>query len=163
MRTVRVLLILAVALLMARPLFAQDQPKEHKDRGPRGGGFGMDFLGERLLKDLNLTDEQKSKIKDLRAKFGRDSVLTDEQKKARTDAVEAAKKDGKNDREAFRAGAEAVRKLLTDDQKTKIRDNVKTGMEEFKKILTDEQKEKLEKLISKMREGRGRRGPDASK
>jgi Spy/CpxP family protein refolding chaperone len=123
----------------------------------------MDFLGERLLKALDLNEDQKAKVKDLKAKYGLDSVLTDDQKKARTDAVEAAKKDGKNEFEARRAGGEALRKLLTDDQKTKIRDNLKAGMEEFKKILTDEQKEKLEKLISRMREGRGRRGPDASK
>jgi hypothetical protein len=36
-------------------------------------------------------------------------------------------------------------------------------MEEFKKILTDDQKKKLEEMVSRFREGRGRRGSDASK
>jgi Spy/CpxP family protein refolding chaperone len=160
MRTVRVLLILAVALLIARPLFAQDQPGP-KPRGDRAGRGG--FLGERLMKELNLTDEQKAKIKDIRAKYGMDSVLTDEQKKARTDAIDAAKKDGKKDRELMRAGFEAVK--LTDDQKAKVRENGKTMMDEVKKVLTDEQKTKLESLMKERRErrGQGRGAAEASK
>ncbi len=161
MRTVRVLLILAAALLIARPLFAQDQPPEHKARGDRpgrGGDFGMGFLGERVLKDLNLTDEQKTKLKDLRAKYGPDSVLTDEQKKAKTDAVEAAKKDGKKGFELLKAGRDAVK--LTDEQKTKLKESLKTLMEESKKILTPEQQEKLKSL---MKDRRSRRPPEGQK
>jgi Spy/CpxP family protein refolding chaperone len=156
MRTVRVLLILAAALLIARPLFAQDQPKEPKargDRAARGGDFGLGFL-----RDLNLTDEQKTKVKDLTAKYGRDSVLTDEQKKARTDALEAAKKDGKTGRDLFKAAADAVK--LTDDQKAKAKENRKSFMDELNKILTDEQKEKLK---SAMKDRRGRRAAAAPK
>jgi len=154
MRTVRVLLILAAAVLIARPLFAQDQPKEHKaprgDREARGG----DFLG--FLRDLNLTDEQKTKAKEIAAKYGRDSVLTDEQKKARKEAVEAAKKDGKTGRDLMKAARDAVK--LTDEQKAKAKENGKTLMEELKKILTDEQKEKLK---SAMQNRRGRKPADA--
>jgi Spy/CpxP family protein refolding chaperone len=157
MRTVRVLLILAAAALIARPLFAQDQP-DHKARGDREGRGGMGMLGDRLMKELNLTDEQKAKVKEIRAKYGMDSVLTDEQKKARKDAVEAAKKDGKTGRDVFKAAADAVK--LTDEQKETIKKNGKTMMDEIKKILTDEQKEKLKSL---MQERRGRRGSDASK
>ncbi len=158
MRTVRVLLILAAAALIARPLFAQDQPPEHKARGDRAARGGMGMLGDRLMKELNLTDEQKAKVKEVRAKYGMDSVLTDEQKKARKDAAEAAKTAGKNEREAMRAGFEAVK--LTDEQKETLKKNGKTMMDEFKKILTDEQKEKLKSLI---KERRGeRKGPDAS-
>ena len=159
MRTARVLLILAVALMFARPLFAQDQPQEHKARGDRQARGGGDML-VRLLGDLNLTDEQKTKVKDLAAKYGPDSVLTDEQKKARTEAVEAAKKDGKTGRDLMKAARDAVK--LTDDQKAKRAENFKTLMEEIKKVLTPEQQEKLK---AKMAERRGRKpaGADASK
>jgi Spy/CpxP family protein refolding chaperone len=158
MRTVRVLLILAAAVLIARPLFAQDESKEHKARGGRDGRGGMGMLGERLLKELNLTGEQNAKVKEIRAKYGVESVLTDEQKKARKEAVEAAKTAGKNEREAMRAGFEAVK--LTDEQKETLKKNGKAMMDEFKNLLTDEQKEKLKSLI---KERRDHRGADASK
>jgi Spy/CpxP family protein refolding chaperone len=155
---VRVLLILAAVVLFVRPLFAQDQPQEHKARGDRAARGG-DFL-VRLLGDLNLTDEQKTKVKDLAAKYGPDSVLTDEQKKARDEAVEAAKKDGKTGRDLMKAARDAVK--LTDDQKAKRAENVKTLMDEVKKVLTPEQQEKLK---AKMAERRGRKpaGADAAK
>jgi Spy/CpxP family protein refolding chaperone len=160
MRTVRVLLILAVALMFARPLFAQDQPQEHKARGDRAARGGGGDMFVRLLGDLNLTDEQKTKVKDLAAKYGQDSVLTDEQKKARDEAVAAAKKDGKTGRDLLKAGRDAVK--LTDEQKAKRTENFKTLMDEVKKVLTPEQQEKLK---AKMAERRGRKpaGADAAK
>ena len=159
MRTVRVLLILAAAMLIARPLFAQE---EHKARGERrGGGPGdiiMRILSEKVASELKLTDEQKTKLKAVREKYGRDSVLTDEQKKARTEAIEAAKKDGKTGFELMRAGFSAVK--LTDEQKAKIGENAKTSLEEVKKILNSEQQEKLKSLVKERRE---RKPADASK
>ena len=159
MRTVRVLLILAAVVLFVRPMFAQDQPQEHKARGDRAARGGGDFL-VRLLGDLNLSDEQKTKVKDLAAKYGPDAVLTDEQKKARDEAVAAAKKDGKTGRDLMKAGRDAVK--LTDEQKAKRAENIKTLMDEVKKILTPEQQEKLK---AKLAERRGRKpaGADAAK
>jgi len=92
MRAVRMVLVLAVVLLMACPLLAQERKK--KGEGKRGGP-GADPLAM-MLRDLNLTDEQKPKVQEVRKEFEpklaeirtkRDGVLTDEQKKARDEAM----------------------------------------------------------------------------
>ena len=79
-----------------------------------------------MFKELNLTDEQKSKIeavqkeyapktKELREKM--DSILTEDQKKARKEAIEAAKTADEKRGEAYESIRAAVK--LTDEQKAK--------------------------------------------
>ncbi len=167
MRAVRVVLILAVALLMALPLMAQEKKKREGKRG--GAGFDVFAFWTR---DLNLTDEQKAKVEDLKKELGpksaelqkkREAVFTDEQKKARDEAMKAARDAGKSPREVFTAGREAV--TLTDEQSAKMKEIQKemgelekTRMEKFTAILTPEQKEQFEKRMAEMKKrGEGKK------
>jgi Spy/CpxP family protein refolding chaperone len=167
MRVVRVVLILAVALLMALPVLAQEKKKREGKRG----GPGFDPLAM-MLRDLNLSDEQKAKVEDVKKEFGpklaevrkkMDGVFTEENKKDRAEAEKAAKDAGKSPREVAAAARDAVK--LTDEQKTKLAEVRKT-MEEVNKdmrekvmsILTPEQKEQVEKRIAEMKKrGEGKK------
>jgi len=119
---------------------------KHHGHGPWG-----------MLKGLNLSDEQKAKVKELRKEYqprfkeAAGSVLTTEQKKARDDAVKAAKDAGKKGREVFLAARSAVK--LTDEQKAKMKEAITPVRKEFrekiKAILTPEQQEQLKAKIAK--------------
>jgi Spy/CpxP family protein refolding chaperone len=110
-----------------------------------------------MLKGLNLTDDQKAKVKALRKEYGpkfhaaADSILTDEQKTARADAIKAAKAEGKKGPELRKAAMQAVK--LTDDQKAKMKEAVKPLNKEVKDklmaILTQEQKDQLKQKCEK--------------
>jgi Spy/CpxP family protein refolding chaperone len=143
MKFVAGLLALAVALTVVGKLSAADDatPKAGKGQHAMHGPWDM-------LRGLQLTDEQKAKVHEVMKEYGpklktaRDSILTDEQKKARDDAVKAAKDAGKKPGEVMKAAFEAVK--LTDDQKTKMRETMKPLNKEIRgklmSILTDEQK-----------------------
>ncbi len=106
---------------------------------------------------LKLTDDQKAQVKELRKEYGpkfkaaADSILTAEQKKARADAVKAAKAEGKKGREVMKAAHEAVK--LTDEQKAKIKEAMKPLHKEVREkimaILTPEQKAQLKQKCEK--------------
>jgi Spy/CpxP family protein refolding chaperone len=80
---------------------------------------------DRYLKPVTLTDEQKSKLEDLKKEYApklkeayaKEDVLTPEQKKAGQDAQKAAKAAGKKGQDLKAAVADAVKK--TDDQQKK--------------------------------------------
>ncbi len=81
-----------------------------------------------------------------------DSVLTDEQKKAREEAIKTAKDAGKNMRDTFKAASEAVK--LTDDQKTKLREEMQAMRPvvtelrgKINAILTPDQQEQVKKFF----------------
>jgi Spy/CpxP family protein refolding chaperone len=159
MRVLRVVLILLVALVIASPVMAQE-----KKKGRRGGGF--DPLA-RLLEGLNLTDEQKAKVEDVKKEFApkaaeiakkRLVIFTDEQKKARAEAEKAAKEAGKSPAEIARAAREAV--TLTDEQKSKLgevgkeeRELFTKRLEKIKEILTGDQKKQLKERLEAFKKG----------
>ena len=81
------------------------------------------------MKGLDLTADQKAKVKDPRKEYepkfedlrkAREAVFTADQKKARDEARDKAKEAGKNRWEAQRAGREAMK--ITDDQKAKLKE-----------------------------------------
>jgi len=131
--------------------------------------MARDVLAARLkmLESLSLTPDQKAKIEDLKKQYGPkfadaeknlESILTPEQKKARHDAVKAAKAAGKTGKDVWQAAEAAVQ--LTPDQKTKLADARKTmaslGKEFHDKvwsILTPEQREQLKKARHASRAG----------
>lgn len=110
-------------------------------------------------KDLNLTDDQKAKLTTLDKEYAPkqkelaeagDKVLTADQKKARREALEAARKAGKRGPEV-RDSIQAAMKL-TDAQKAKLGENRKAMaalrkevMGKVNQVLTPEQQEVLKK------------------
>jgi Spy/CpxP family protein refolding chaperone len=149
MKFVASLLALAVAFTVVGKLSADDAPAKPKHHG-MAGPFEM-------LKGLDLTADQKAKVKEVGKEFhskmkaAADSILTDEQKKARDEAIKSAKDAGKKGREIQKAAREAVK--LTDEQKAKMKDAMKPVAKEIRDklmaILTPEQKEQLKQKCEK--------------
>lgn len=155
MRAARMVLILAVAVLIASPLLA----KEAKKKAAKPAPCPADQYLTRMLADVTLTAEQKTKIDALKKEFGPkimearkkvDAVLTADQKKARGEAMKKAKADGKTGKEAAAAVAAAMK--LTDDQKAKQAEAQKAVSALTKELdkaardlLTPEQKASLKK------------------
>jgi Spy/CpxP family protein refolding chaperone len=163
MRMVRIVLILAVALLMALPVMAQE-----KKKGKRGQrGFDVVQL---WLRGVTLTDEQKPKVDALKKEYEpklaeagkKMDVRTDDQKKAAADAEKAALDAGKSRREAAADARAAV--TLSDEQKAKRKEAgaaMQTLMTEMRgkvmDLLTAEQKEQVQKNIDEMKKGFGKK------
>ena len=161
MRVASILLALAVSLAFIGKLSAADQtaptakPQHHED-GPWGA-----------FKDLNLTDAQKAKVRELGKEYGpkfkaaADSVLTADQKKVRDSALKAAKDAGKKGPEVLQAVGAAMK--LTDAQKAKMKAAVepvaKAFRERMKAILTPAQQEQLKAKMAKYAPGKP--GPQA--
>jgi Spy/CpxP family protein refolding chaperone len=167
MRVVSTVLALAVSLAIASSLFAQDKEKKAPREG-RGRGGAMDRI-DGMVRNLNLTDDQKAKLEEIKKEYApkfkeaaekSEGILTPEQKTARKEAMKAAREAGKRGPEV-RKEIEAAMKL-TDEQKAKMAD-ARKAMEALQKevrgkvmeILTPEQKAKLEQQA---KERGGRRG-----
>jgi Spy/CpxP family protein refolding chaperone len=123
----------------------EERKEERKERRP-------ERLAERLahVEQLDLTDGERAKMAEIRDEFrpkmakvmeSMRGLLTDDQKKARVDALEA----GKNRREVIAA------LNLTDEQKGKVeaagkemRTLVREELEKIRDVLSEGQKEKLE-------------------
>jgi len=111
-------------------------------------------LAERIahLRELDLSDAEVAKMEEIRKEYQPkiekatkelQGLLTDDQKKARQEALRAGKKR--------REVVEALK--LTDEQKTKVQavakevgDLVREEMEKIRDVLSAEQKEKLDEL-----------------
>lgn len=123
----------------------------HAQKGKKAGNNNPAFA---IPKEITLTAEQQTKLDEIKKEQGPklaeltkklDSVLTDEQKAARKEAMAKAKADGKKGKEAAAAVDEALK--LTDEQKkqraeiqpelAKLQLSVK---EQIHGLLTDEQK-----------------------
>jgi Spy/CpxP family protein refolding chaperone len=119
-----------------------------------------DGLAARIahLRELDLTDGEMSKVADIRKEYrpkivnamkGLESILSDQQKKARAEALKAGKKR-----------REVLESLnLTQEQKEKVQhtakevaDLVREEMEKIGDVLTAEQKEQLQVLTEERRE-----------
>jgi Spy/CpxP family protein refolding chaperone len=143
MRAISILLALAVSLVFVGTLSAADQAcpatksegHEHAMMGPWN-----------MLKGLNLTDDQKAKVKELwkeyepKFKAAANTVLTADQKKVRDAAITAAKESGKK-------GPPHFDLKLTDEQKAKMKEVMtplhKEIHEKITALLTPEQQEQL--------------------
>jgi Spy/CpxP family protein refolding chaperone len=164
MKVISSLLTLVVVLMLATSLWAADEkaaPGGKPEAKPSFMGRGLD-----LLNGLNLTDQQKSKLEEIRKEFGpklselskkMQGIYTEEQKKARDEAVKAAREAGKNFIESRKAIEDAVK--LTDAQKKTMEELRKEIGEVQKKmrdkvdtLLTSEQREQLQKAQEKIRE-----------
>jgi Spy/CpxP family protein refolding chaperone len=148
---------LIVSLLVVGNVLAAE--RRNADPGQPAGAAANPLM--EMLSDLNLSVEQKAKIEKLNKEFGpkfkrvfarMQSVLTAEQKRARTEAVKAALAAGKRGNELKDAIHSAV--TLSEAQEAKMAEAAKE-MAELQKtlhaktvgLLTPEQKEKLKKKL----------------
>ena len=122
--------------------------------------FRAEHLGERIahLHELDLTEDEVAKFMEIRkecrpqiekAMKGLEGLLSDEQKKAREEALKA----GKNRREVFAA------LKLTDEQKQKMEavgkevcTLIRDELTKMRDVLTESQKEKLQEFKDERRE-----------
>lgn len=161
MKAVTTMLALAVSLVIVGNLSAAEEKRAPEGRHPHQAT--MDRWA--MLQGVNLTDDQKAKVEAVKQEYGAkfkedrgkiDSILTEAQRKARDEAVKAARAAGKRGEEVWTAAKAAV--TLTDEQKAKMAE-VRKGGEALRKeahekimaILTTEQKEQLKKSHEGMR------------
>ncbi len=170
MKLLRHVLAALLVLCLAVPVVAQERAKKRAGRRAAVAKRAKRHAGlpvfQRLLKDLTLTDEQQAQLKELKEKFGpkfqelskqKQSLLTDEQRKAMVEARKEAIEAGKKGKEVMQAVLDALN--LTDEQEAKWKD-LQQAQRELQKevreavmeILTDEQKAQLQE---KLRQGRG--------
>jgi len=156
---VRVLVVGGLVLVLGSLAWAAEGKKKHvRPEVPPPEMGRMDPFG--LVSRLNLSEEQKAKIEQLRKEYEPklaelraklDSILTEDQKKAREEAIRKAKEAGKTGREL----AEAIRNAfqLTEEQQNKMKE-VRSQMaqlfqeirEKLMGILTDEQKAQIRRF-----------------
>lgn len=141
--------LLVLSLAINAPADEKKKKKGAADRAP--------MPTQRFLVGMELTAEQKEKVKSLNAKLAgtakelaakRQAILTDDQRKAENDARKAAQADGKNPAETRKATQDALK--LTAEQQEKMK-ALQQSQREFnaqaiaglKEILTPEQQAKL--------------------
>ena len=165
LRVASIALAVVASLVVVDSLSAQQSGRGHRHQGQ----FPSVIQWVQNNKDLNLTDDQKAKLADLQKQYApklkdlaqtREKIFSEDQKKARKEAVEAARAAGKRGRDVWQA-AEAAMKL-TDAQKAKVADVRKTGqtlnkeiMDKVNKLLTPEQQDVLKKASHGHRGNRG--------
>jgi Spy/CpxP family protein refolding chaperone len=172
MRVFSTVLALAVSLMTAGNLLAADEKTAPKDRSSHHPMMGQgDLFPGEMLKGLNLTDDQKAKLAELKKEYGpkikegwekADGVLTADQKTARREAMKVARAAGKPRSEAWKEARTAMK--LTDDQKAKMEQAQKDAQalhkevhEKVMALLTPDQKEQLQKEYKEMKHRRGHR------
>jgi len=175
MRSLRIVVVVAMALLVAAVAVAQEKPKE------RGKAARLSSTARALLRfdrlrtaieSLDLTAEQKEKLGKVREEFGPKmkslydklgESLTEDQRKAGEEAMKQAKDAGKKGREFFESLEAALK--LTPEQKEKMAKSdpeiaalYKEHLGKVMEVLTPEQQAKVkEKLEVRGKKG-GKRG-----
>ena len=160
MRLVRITLALALALLIASPLMAQEE-KKGGGRGRGGAGFfgaGGRGVGARTLDRLNLSTEQREKadaaiakhaekIKDLTEK----SRLSQEDRTKLMEAVRAIDREGKTPEEMAKLFQAEMKKVQTPEQakaSAELAAERKAELADVKKAIGEEKAKELEKLLA---------------
>jgi Spy/CpxP family protein refolding chaperone len=171
MRSVRIVVAVAMAFLVVAMAVAQEKPKE-QGRAARLSSTARAFLRfDRLrtaIEGLDLSAEQKEKLGKVREEFGPKmkalhdklaETLTEDQRKAGEEAMKEAKDAGKKGREFFESLEAALK--LTPEQKEKlakfdpeIAELYKEHLGKVMEVLTPEQQSKVKERL----EARGRKG-----
>jgi len=152
----RTILTLAVALLIASPVFAGPKIKGEKTAEKKAPTPATQMV-DQMTKNLTLTDDQMAKLDVIKKDFDPKladagkavkELLTPEQRKAGQEAAKAAMAAGKTKQEIHQAFEDAIQ--ATPEQKTKMADvqNQYAGVtkdirERVLEVLTPEQKEQL--------------------
>lgn len=160
MKTVNWVLSTALTLVMAVGVMAADEAK--KPEKAKGKGKAAPSVVQ-LPKEVELTAEQKEKIAAINKEFAPklaeankklESILSEDQRKARAEALKKAREEGKKGKEAAESVAAATK--ITDDQKVKFEEAQKAvatirkeALEKAAAVLTDEQKAKVPQLAAR--------------
>lgn len=143
-----IIAILALVVLATGVMFAVGQRQKEEGRhggfgkhGRHGGGFGMMFRG------IDLTDEQKAKLKEFRAAGDETLKPTMEALKANREKMEQSTANGAFDEAQVTAlaneQASLHAKMIVERERAKA---------QFFSILTDEQKAKVAEMKAKRAE-----------
>lgn len=146
----KIILPAALCLVIAAPALAQRPPPGEEGRRHKKGG-----VVKKVLRQLDLTEEQKTQVRAIGEKFRKNMKPQRDAIRAAQDKVHQALLaepfSESKARSAFRQAS-----LLREDQfiaRAKM-------MEEINKLLTPEQREKFKKIKAEAREKhRERRGP----
>ncbi|MDB6122948.1 MAG: hypothetical protein JWQ71_1941 [Pedosphaera sp.] len=111
---------------------AEDAPaKPDAKHGPREGGPGRGDMMKKMAEELNLTDDQKEKLKPIMQEQG-------EKMKALRDDTSATREDKMAKMKEIRdAGATKIKAILTPEQTTKFEAMQKENQERMKKKQND--------------------------
>lgn len=121
-KTITLAALVAVGLLAGTTLQAQDAPKDKPTAGPGGPGMRGGPNMDQVAKELNLTDDQKPKVK---------AALEERMQKARELRQDTT--------------------LSQEDRKAKMKEIQDTFTAKMKEILTSEQFEKWQKQMQQRR------------
>jgi Spy/CpxP family protein refolding chaperone len=156
MKALKNLLCVALVLAISSGALAADEAKKGKGEAKKGKRPAPSVTA-RFLGDIELTAEQKEKVAAIDKEFAAkaadirkktESILTEDQIKARAEAQKAARAAGSKGADAQKAVNAALK--LTEEQKTQMADVQKANRElsgqvvaALKKVLTEEQAAKL--------------------
>ena len=148
---------LAFALLLSTFAVAEDAPKK-KGKKARAGRNNQVAAVMGQLKDVGLTDEQKTKIEELAKKMAEeakklrdDAGLSADVMKKRTEVMKKLKESGKSQKELLEAANKEAG--LTEAQASALKKANGLRTEMLKgavALLTDEQKEKLPERLTRL-------------
>ena len=140
-KTIAICVTLAAAILALGVAFAHAGRMHHGHGGGPFGEFGLGHGMGRALASLELTDDQKSRMKDILAEEGPrieplvDNLMTS--KKALFEAIHSKAFDEKAVRSAASASAKASTELAVGRARI---------MSKFQALLTDEQRGRLDEI-----------------
>jgi Spy/CpxP family protein refolding chaperone len=162
MSRIRVVLAMVVVLLVATAVMAAEGEKAKADKlHPLASAMVRIEKFHNALEQLDLSAEQKEKLKTIHDEFGpkmkavfekAHEVLSEDQRKAAEEAMKTAKAAGKKGRAVFEAVEAAVKP--TDEQKEKLAKFVPEVLAVHKEaakaamgVLTPEQQSKLKEKL----------------
>ena len=161
---------LAFALMFTTVVVAQDAPEKKKKRAAAGGNNAVANVLKQL-KDVGLTDEQKTKIEAMAKKSmtamraaRKEAGITPELMKKRMAAQKELQKSGKKGAELIASVNEKAG--LTEAQAKFFKKSTESRAALLKgafALLTDEQKEKLPARIKRMASGGEEKGKGKGK
>jgi periplasmic protein CpxP/Spy len=155
----QILSLLAGATLIVTPLIANTQPAS-------AYGFGGGGLPGHMMKDLNITEQQKTQLQAIREKTRSriEAVLTDAQKQQLAATKQQKMAELKQRRESGQKRGEGKGKRggmkgvfeslnLSEQQKSQIKTIMQESRKEMSSVLTAEQKAKIrQKMTERMQE-----------
>jgi hypothetical protein len=177
MQITKVLFSLTLALVIAATCTAQDAAKKADGKDKKAMERAVKNTTSQMMKTFakaNLTEEQQAKAKAviekhigslIEARKAQDALLTDDQKKARTEAMAKAKEDGTKGPKLAAVGTKAMGLTGEDLEKynaakKKVNDASAQIKDAIMALLTDEQKAAMPKPKAGGKKGKKKKDGD---